>query len=303
MACAAVFVGTLYPLALEAVTGEKISVGAPFFNLTFVPLIVPLLIAVPFGPLLAWKRGDLLGAAQRLTVAALVSLAAIIGVLALHQSGPWLAPLGIGLGLWLIMGALTELATRSKLFEASWAESRRRLRNLPRAAYGTALAHAGLGVMVLGLVATTAWRSERIEALAPGGTVDIAGYQLTFEGVKEGQGPNYKELAGIFQVTRDGQPVTTLVPSKRAYSVEKSATTEAGIHNSWRGDLYLVLGDPLKDGAYSVRAYFNPMVRLIWLGALFMFFGGAVSLSDRRLRVGAPKRAKAKTPTAVAAGE
>ena len=303
VACAAVFVGTLYPLALEAVTGEKISVGAPFFNLTFVPLIVPLLIAVPFGPLLAWKRGDLLGAAQRLTVAALVSLAAIIIVLALHQSGPWLAPLGIGLGLWLIMGALTEIATRSKLFEASWAESLRRLRNLPRAAYGTALAHAGLGVMVLGLVATTAWRSERIEALAPGGTVDIAGYQLTFEGVKEGQGPNYKELAGIFRVMRDGQPVTTLVPSKRAYSVEKSATTEAGIHNSWRGDLYAVLGDPLKDGAYSVRVYFNPMVRLIWLGALFMFFGGAVSLSDRRLRVGAPKRAKAKTPAAIEAGE
>jgi len=303
VACAAVFVGTLYPLALEAVTGEKISVGAPFFNLTFVPLIVPLLIAVPFGPLLAWKRGDLLAAAQRLMVAAIVALAAMIIVLALHQNGPWLAPLGIGLGLWLIVGAGTEIATRSKLFDASLGESWRRARNLPRAAYGSALAHAGLGVMVIGLVATTAWRSERIEALAPGATVDIAGYELTFEGVKEGLGPNYKELAGIFRVTRDGQPVTTLIPSKRAYSVEKSATTEAGIHNSWRGDLYLVLGDPLKDGGYTVRVYFNPMVRLIWLGALFMFFGGMVSLSDRRLRVGAPKRAKQKTKPAMAAGK
>ena len=303
VACAAVFVGTLYPLALEAVTGEKISVGAPFFNLTFVPLIVPLLIAVPFGPLLAWKRGDLLAAAQRLMVAAIVALAAMIIVLALHQNGPWLAPLGIGLGLWLIVGAGTEIATRSKLFDASLGESWRRARNLPRAAYGSALAHAGLGVMVIGLVATTAWRSERIEALAPGATVDIAGYELTFEGVKEGLGPNYKELAGIFRVTRDGQPVTTLIPSKRAYPVEKSATTEAGIHNSWRGDLYLVLGDPLKDGGYTVRVYFNPMVRLIWLGALFMFFGGMVSLSDRRLRVGAPKRAKQKTKPAMAAGK
>ncbi|WP_108683239.1 heme lyase CcmF/NrfE family subunit [Methyloceanibacter sp. wino2] len=303
VACAAVFVGTLYPLALESVTGEKISVGAPFFNLTFVPLIVPLLIAVPFGPLLAWKRGDLLAAAQRLMVAAIVSVAAIIIVLAMHQSGPWLAPLGIGLGLWLIVGAATEIATRSKLFEARWSESWRRMRNLPRAAYGTALAHAGLGVMVLGLVATTAWRSERIEALAPGDTVEIAGYSLAFEGVKERQGPNYSELVGVFQVTRGGEPVTTLIPSKRAYAVEKSATTEAGIHNSWRGDLYLVLGDPLKDGAFSVRVYFNPMVRLIWLGSLLMFFGGGVSLSDRRLRVGAPKRAKAKTGPAVAAGE
>ena len=303
VACAAVFVGTLYPLALESVTGEKISVGAPFFNLTFVPLIVPLLIAVPFGPLLAWKRGDLLAAAQRLMVAAIVSVAAIIAVLAAHGSGPWLAPLGIGLGLWLIVGAATEIATRSKLFEVRWSESWRRMRNLPRAAYGTALAHAGLGVMVLGLVATTAWRSERIEALAPGSSIEIAGYALTFEGVKERQGPNYSELVGMFEVTRGGQPVTTLIPSKRSYAVEKSATTEAGIHNSWRGDLYIVLGDPLKDGAYSVRVYFNPLVRLIWLGALLMFFGGGVSLSDRRLRVGAPKRAKAKAQPAAAAGK
>ena len=302
VSCAAVFVGTLYPLALEAVSGEKISVGAPFFNLTFVPLMIPLLMAVPFGPLLAWKRGDLLAAAQRLTVAAVVSLAAMIAILATHQSGPWLAPLGIGLGLWLIVGAATELATRSKLTGVSLAESWRRLRNLPRAAYGTALAHAGLGVMVLGLVGTTAWRSERIEALVPGGTVDIAGYELTFQGVKERQGPNYKELAGLFSVTRAGQPVTTLIPSKRAYSVEKSATTEAGIYNSWRGDLYIVLGDPLKDGGYSVRVYFNPLVRLIWLGALLMFLGGGVSLSDRRLRVGAPKRAKPKTQSALSAG-
>ena len=294
VACAAVFVGTLYPLALESITGEKISVGAPFFNLTFVPLIVPLLIAVPFGPLLAWKRGDLLAAAQRLTAAAVISLVAIITVLALNRSGPWLAPLGIGLGLWLICGAATELATRSKLFDASWDETWRRLRNLPRASYGTALAHAGLGVMVIGLVSTTAWRSERIEALAPGGKVDIAGYELAFQGVEERQGPNYRELVGAFAITRGGAPVTMLTPSKRAFAVEKSATTEAGIHNSWRGDLYVVLGDPLKDGAYSVRVYFNPMVRLIWIGALIMFLGGGVSLSDRRLRVGAPKRAKAR---------
>jgi cytochrome c-type biogenesis protein CcmF len=236
-------------------------------------------------------------------VAAIVSVAAIIAVLAVHGSGPWLAPLGIGLGLWLIVGAATEMATRSKLFEVRWSESWRRMRNLPRAAYGTALAHAGVGVMVLGLVATTAWRSERIEALAPGSSIEIAGYALTFEGVKERQGPNYSELVGMFEVTRGGQPVTTLIPSKRSYAVEKSATTEAGIHNSWRGDLYIVLGDPLKDGAYSVRVYFNPMVRLIWLGALLMFFGGGVSLSDRRLRVGAPKRAKAKAQPAAAAGK
>jgi cytochrome c-type biogenesis protein CcmF len=301
-ACAAVFVGTLYPLALDAITGDKISVGAPFFNLTFAPLIVPLLIAVPFGPLLAWKRGDLLAAAQRLMAAAIVALIAIVIVAAVQQKGPWLAPLGIGVGMWLIMGALTDIAYRAKLPEASRAEAWRRLCNLPRSAYGTALAHAGLGVAVIGIVATTAWRSEAILAMKPGDTADIAGYTLLFEGIEDRQGPNYRERAALLEVSRNGAAVTELTPSKRAFSVEKSATTEAGIHVSWHGDLYAVLGDQLKDGAYSVRLYFNPLVRFIWLGALIMFLGGAVSLSDRRLRVGAPKRVEAKG-AAVPAGE
>src|SRR5262249_34997983 len=159
-----------------------------------------------------------------------------------------------------------------------------RLGNLPRSAFGTALAHAGLGVVVIGIVATTAWRSEAILAMKPGDTTEIAGYSLTFKGIDDRLGPNYRERAGLFDVSRAGQYVTTLDPSKRAFSVEKSATTEAAIHESGRGDLYVVLGDELKDGASSVRLYFNPLVRLIWLGALIMFLGGAVSLSDRRLR-------------------
>ena len=302
-ACAAVLVGTLYPLALEAITGEKISVGAPFFNLTFVPLIVPLLIAVPFGPLLAWKRGDLVAAAQRLMAAAAVALASIVLLLAFTWGrGPWLAPFGIGLGLWLILGALSEIAYRVKLREATLAETWRRLGNLPRAAYGSALAHAGLGLAVIGIVATTAWRSEAIIALKPGESAEIGGYTLTFKGVAARDGPNYREQAAVFAVTRDGRTVTELTPSKRKFTVEQTDTTEAGIHASWRGDLYAVLGDPLKDGAYSIRLYFNPLVRLIWIGALVMFLGGAISLSDRRLRVGAPKRGEPRAAPA-AAGE
>ena len=174
--------------------------------------------------------------------------------------------------------------------------------NLPRAAYGTTLAHAGLGLAVIGIVATTAWRSEAILALKPGESAEIAGYTLTFKGVATRDGPNYREQAGVFAVTRDGRAVTELAPSKRKFTVERTDTTEAGIHASWRGDLYAVLGDPLQDGAYSVRLYFNPLVRLIWIGALVMFLAGAISLSDRRLRVGAPKRAQAK-PAAVPAGK
>jgi cytochrome c-type biogenesis protein CcmF len=300
-AWAAVFVGTLYPLALESITGEKISVGPPFFNFTFGPLIVPLLIAVPFGPMLAWKRGDIVAAAQRLMAAGILALIATVAVLASQQRGPWLAPFGIGLGIWLIGGALSEVAFRVKLFDGSWPEAARRLAYLPRAAYGSMLAHAGLGIVVIGIVATTAWRSESILALKPKETADIAGYQLTFEGVVPREGPNYRERVGLFKVTRDGQQVTELEPSKREFTVERSATTDAGIHASWRGDLYAVLGDQLKDGAYSVRLYFNPLVRLIWLGAVVIFIAGGLSLSDRRLRVGAPKRARAPNQNLAAA--
>ena len=124
---------------------------------------------------------------------------------------------------------------------------------------------------------------------------DIAGFTLSFRGVAPRQGPNYRERVAVFTVTHDGRVVTELTPSKRDFITERSGTTEAGIHASWRGDLYAVLGDELNNGAYSIRLYFNPLVRLIWLGALVMFFGGAVSLSDRRLRVGAPKRAQARS--------
>jgi cytochrome c-type biogenesis protein CcmF len=232
--------------------------------------------------------------------AACVALGVSILLLALRERGPWLAPFGIGLGIWLIMGALTEIAYRVKLGQAGFGEISRRLASLPRAAYG--FAHAGLGFAVIGIVATTAWRSEQILALKPGDSAEIAGYTLGFKGVAPRQGPNYRERVAVFTVTRGGKAVTELTPSKRDFTVEQTGTTEAGIHASWRGDLYAVLGDELKDGAYAIRLYFNPLVRLIWLGALVMFVGGAVSLSDRRLRVGAPKRARIK-PVPVAAGE
>src|SRR4029078_2655859 len=170
--------------------GEKISVGAPFFNYTFVPLIVPLLIAVPFGPMLAWKRGDIVAAAQRLMVAAVLALGGTVVAFAWQQKGPWLAALGLGLGVWLVAGALSEIAFRVKLFDGSLAEAGRRLSNLPRSPYGGALAHAGLGVVVSGIVATTAWRSESILAMKPKESADIAGYHLLFEGVAPRQAAN-----------------------------------------------------------------------------------------------------------------
>ncbi|MEY9207095.1 cytochrome c-type biogenesis protein CcmF [Bradyrhizobium elkanii] len=167
-ACATVFIGTLYPLALEVLTGEKISVGAPFFNFTFAPLFVPLLLAVPFGPLLAWKRGDLLGAAQRLMLAGIVALVAMALVLAWTYGGATLAPLAIGLAVFVIMGALCDLAERIALFRIPLSLSLRRARGLPRATWGTAFAHAGLGVALIGIVCETTWNSEYIGAMKAG---------------------------------------------------------------------------------------------------------------------------------------
>jgi cytochrome c-type biogenesis protein CcmF len=290
-ACATVFVGTLYPLLLEALTGAKISVGAPYFDLTFGPLMVPLLLALPFGPLLAWKRADVLGAAQRLMFAAMLAVVVLALASAAYYGGPVLAPFGLALGVFVMAGAVSDLANRARFGVVPLADAWRRLKGQPRSAFGSALAHFGVGLLVVGVVATSAYRQEKILVMKPGEAVSVAGYQLDFRGVAPATGPNYREEVGLFDVTRGGAPIVKLEPSKRLYDAPPQPTTEAGIHASWRGDLYVVLGDPQKGGGYAVRVYFNPLVRCIWIGALIMFFAGAVSLSDRRLRVGAPGRA------------
>ena len=298
--CATVLIGTLYPLALEASTGEKISVGAPYFNLTFGLLMLPLLIALPFGPFLAWKRGDVRGAAQRLFAAALLALGAIVAAAAVFERGPWLAPFGLAIGVWVMAGAVSELLFRVKLGQTPMAEARRRLASLPRSAYGTTAAHFGVGLMMVGIVATSAYRSELILVMKPGDRAEIAGHELAFRGAAPGKGPNYTERVGLIDVYRGGARVSELAPAKRLYDAPAQQTSEAGIYASWRGDLYAVLGDQQPDGGIAVRIYFNPLVRCIWIGALIMFMGGAVSLSDRRLRIGAPVRARRRVAAAPA---
>jgi len=299
-ACATVLIGTLYPLALEAATGAKISVGAPYFNLTFLPLMAPLLIALPFGPFLAWKRGDLTAASQLLKVAAIIALAVLLIAFAYGQKGVWIAPFGLAIGAFVMAGSLSELAARTKLGKVSSEETIRRFVNQPRSIFGTTLAHFGVGLMTIGVVATSAYQAEKILVMKPGESVEIGGYALKFNGITPSRGANYVEQIGSFDVTLRGTSVTSLSPSKRLYDSPPQPTTEAGIHASWAGDLYTVLGDSQPDGGYSVRLYFHPFVRFIWLGAVLMFIGGAVSLSDRRLRVGAPNLARRKPAAAPA---
>jgi cytochrome c-type biogenesis protein CcmF len=254
--------------------------------------MVPLLIALPFGPFLAWKRGDVLGAAQRLMFAAMLAVVAFALALAAFYRGPHLAPFGLALGVFVMAGAVSELCNRVRLGSVPLGDAWRRLLAQPRSAMGTTLAHFGVGLMVVGVVATSAYREERILVMKPGEEVSLAGYTLSFRGVAPSTGPNYREEVAVFDIARAGAPLTRVEPSRRLYDAPPQPTTEAGIHASWRGDLYVVLGDEQKAGGYAVRIYFNPLVRCIWLGALIMFFGGAVSLSDRRLRVGAPGRAR-----------
>ncbi len=290
--CGTVFVGTLYPLALEAVTGTKISVGPPYFNLTFGALMVPLLIALPFGPLMAWKRGDLYAAMQRLMLMLVVTLSVLIGCIAFMWGGPVMAPAALALGVWVVMGAFAEIITRVRLGQVPRQESWERFKGLPRSNLGTAAAHLGVGMMVLGIVGTTAWQSEKVLVMKPGSSVEIAGFTLRFRGTGPGRGSNYREDVGVFDVTSGSKPITTLSPAKRIYDQPPVPTTEAGIYNAWSGDLYVVLGDAQTDGGYVVRLYFNPLVRLIWLGAIVMVLGGMLSLSDRRLRIGASRRVR-----------
>jgi cytochrome c-type biogenesis protein CcmF len=292
-ACATVLIGTLYPLALEVLTGDKISVGAPFFNLTFGPLFVPLMIAMPFGPMLPWKRGDLLGAAQRLLAAGVVALFAIAIVWAWARGGSALAPLAIGLAVFVIAGALTDLVERIGLLRMPLATAARRARGLPRSAWGTAFAHAGIGIALIGIVCETTWNSEYIATMKPENVAPVAGYELQLLGVTQAQGPNYREQVATFTVKLDGQRIAVMTPSKRTFTTRGMSTTEAALFTRGASQLYISLGDPTADGGITVRIYHKPLVLLIWFGPVLMAFGGLLSLSDRRLRVGAPKPAKA----------
>jgi cytochrome c-type biogenesis protein CcmF len=294
-ACATVLVGTLYPLALQALTGDKISVGPPFFNSTFGPLFIALMAVMPFGPLMGWKRGDILGATQRLTVAALVAALAVAGAFALKHGGPVLAPFGAGIAVFVMAGAVTDIAERTMVLRLPFGVAVRRAFGLPRSAWGTAFGHFGIGVSLLGIVAVTAWGSERIAEVKLGESLDIAHYRITFDALFGRAGPNYHDTVGRFTVRRmNGELVGTLEPSRRTFPSRNMATTEAALMTRGVSQIYVSLGDADKNGSVPVRLYFKPLVLLIWLGAGIMFAGGALSLSDRRLRVGAPRPAKAR---------
>ena len=300
-ATATVFLGTLYPLFLDVAGGGRVSVGPPYFEATFVPLMAPLVVAMAVGPLLAWKRGDIAAALERLWAAALI--AGLVLLAGWWLSGGTGAPalLGLALAAWLLAGTATEWAERVGLFRASPAESLRRVQRLPRAAHGMTLAHIGLALVVAGATVSSAWKSEAVLAMRPGEATAFAGYDIRLDSVSPIEGPNYRAERALFSVLEDGERVAELTPERRVYLASGTATTEAAIHTNGISDLHAVVGERGDGGTYTVRLYHQPLVPWIWIGVLAMVAGGLLSLSDRRLRVGAARRATAGAARARAA--
>jgi cytochrome c-type biogenesis protein CcmF len=296
-ACATVFVGTLYPLVLEMVTGDKISVGPPFFNATFVPVLVPLLLLLPLGQTLAWKRGDLLGAAQRNLAAFALALVAAFALIAWSWGGPVLAPLGVGLGVFLVLGAAFDLGDRIVARASGWPAMWSRAKGLPRSAWGTALAHAGVGVSVIG-IAAAAWSTEAIGVLKPGERLTSGRYTVVLESVLPRSGPNFRAEVARFQLFAGNRELRPLEAAKRVYTARNMPTTEAGIRTVGLSQAYVALGEPQADGGVAVRLYDKPLILLIWIGAIVMSLGGALSLTDRRFRLAAPRRSRVEPAAA-----
>ncbi len=296
LACATVLLGTLYPLILEAASGgaSMVSVGPPYFNATFAPIMALLVVALAFGPLLAWRCGNLSTVSRKLIIAAVAAVAAIAATFITVSDGPALAPFAMGLAAWLAAGTLVEWASRIKLFTVPAAESWHRLTGLPRAASGMTVAHLGLAIVIAGITGSSAWRTELITTLAVGETAQVGNYSLTLQAVDSGQGPNYTFERGTYLLSERNSGVTVLLPERRFFPVAGQTTTEAAIKTTLLSDFYAVIGStgrtPETAHKWTVRFFINPMVPWLWLGALVMVGGGLLSLSDRRHRVGAPRR-------------
>ena len=277
VACGAVLLGTLYPLFLDALGLGKISVGPPYFESVFAPLMAPALLLAGAGPLLAWRKGDGAQLTRRLRWAAIAALLGALFVPLLFGRWALLTSAGLLLGFWILGSALTALILRIKLRT-----------NITAAFLGMLLAHAGVGVFVLSVTLVKSYESERDLRVAQGETVTLGGYAFRFDGVRELEGPNYSAVRGAVTVTRDGAMVAQLAPEKRVYHVQRNPMTEAAIDYGATRHLYVSLGEAVGDGAWTLRIHIKPFIGWIWGGCVLMALGGLLAAVDRRYR--APQR-------------
>ncbi|MEX0900038.1 MAG: heme lyase CcmF/NrfE family subunit [Gammaproteobacteria bacterium] len=278
VAAGVVLIGTLYPLIIDALGLGKLSVGPPYFEAAFVPVVLPMVLLMGFGPFARWKRAGVLDLIRTLRWPLSVSaaLALVLPYLLVGRHSVVLFA-ALMMAFWVIGTAVLDPWQR-------WRKLGGQGRRLPRSVLGMAAAHLGVGVFIIGVAVDAGFGVERNLRVADGDRFEAGGYEWSFRGVREVHGPNWDAVEGEFRVARDGDTVTTLRPQKRVYRVQTQPMTQAAIHPRLTRDLYAVLGEPLGDGAWSARVNVNPMVRWIWLGALLMAFGGVLAISDRRYR-------------------
>ena len=294
-ATATVFLGTFYPVFVDVLNGDKISVGPPYYALTFVPLFIPLLVLVAFGPMLNWKRDSLRAVLTRLRwPLGVTAIAAVLGTVVFGLAEV-AAALGIALGIWLVAAAVMLLARRWGLGRKG-AETGRLIRTTPLAFWAVAVAHAGLGVTTIGITAITAGTQSEVATMVPGQTIEFAGRRITLDALGPVTGPNYRADQARFRIEGSGNPYL-MVSEKRFYPSSQTQTTEAGIRGEMMGNLYISVGESATVGAATVRLWWHPLVGWIWGGSMIMAFGGLLSLGDRRLRLAMPARKVAPVGT------
>jgi cytochrome c-type biogenesis protein CcmF len=279
VAAAMILLGTLYPMILDALTGAKLSVGPPYFNAMFVPLMALLMVAVAVGVISRWKDTPMRWLMRMLAPVLVVSLLVALAAAALHEQSRWAVAGVCLLAAWVVLAGLRDIFDKIR-----YKGLRKGLPTLSRGYWGMHLAHLGFAVCALGVLLASVGNLERDLRMTPGTSFELGGYQFVFEGVSQRQGPNYAADRGSIRVIHGGREVAMLHPEKRVYRARQAATTEAGIHGGFIRDLFVALGEPLDDGAWAVRVQIKPFVRWIWLGALLMALGGLLAASDRRYR-------------------
>jgi cytochrome c-type biogenesis protein CcmF len=295
-ATATVFLGTFYPVFMDVLHGDKISVGPPYYSVTFVPIFVLLFGLISFGPMLNWKRDEIARLLPRLRAPAALA-AAVLAVGALVFGVHHLfAALGLALGVWLMVGAFVVLARRWRIGQVSGADVIGLARSTPLAVWGLVIAHAGLGVTTIGVTSVTAFQANKVLSMSPGQSVRLAGNTITMEAVRPITGPNYEANQARFDVA-GAFGRRTLLSERRLYPASQTTTTEAGIGVGLLGNIYISVADPNPDGGLTVRMWNHPFVDWIWAGGLLMAFGGAVSLADRSVRVARVERKLVRTLT------
>ncbi len=300
VAMAAVLLGTLYPLLLDAMGMGKISVGPPYFNAVFVPLMLPIVFLMGVGPLARWKGASVPDLWKRLRIAFVSAI--IIGLLLPFTMGEWNAMTSVALimSVWIVASMVRQFYERLTA-PSNKGSVMTRFAQIPRNFYGMQFAHLGVAVFIVGVAMVETYEQEKDMRMEVGQTVSMANYTFRFDGVANVPGPNYEASMGTIQVFKDGKEYLVLNPEKRVYRVQTMPMTEAGIDSGIFRDLYVSLGEPVGNGAWSVRVYYKPFVNWIWGGCMIMAIGGLIAASDRRYRIRARKKSTVANSTTAAA--